>query len=98
MDDWDGKERRGTHNCVQEETIGKIKEFMENTKGMRSTITMIALAILIQVGTFLFLWGGLTNTVKNHDKSIDRIVAKLDKVKIVGYAIADETKFEGKVR
>ncbi|OGM12528.1 hypothetical protein A2V80_00845 [Candidatus Woesebacteria bacterium RBG_16_39_8b] len=78
--------------CTQEENIGKFKEFMENSKGLKATIFTIAVAILLQVGTFIFLWGGLTTIVKVHDKAIDRILGKLDNVKIVGYAIAGEKK------
>ena len=87
---WDGKERRGAHNCVQEETIGRFKEFMDSMKGLKATLFVIAMSVLIQVGTFLFLWGSLTETVKYHGKNIDQIMSKLDKVKIVGYAIAGE--------
>lgn len=46
------------------EVIGKIKEFMETTKGFKATITTVSVAIVIQVATFLFLWGSLTTTVK----------------------------------
>jgi len=77
------------HDCIQEENIGKFKEFMESTKGLKATIFTISLAILIQVGAFLVLWGGLTTTVKNHDKNIDRILAKLDNAKVV-YALTDK--------
>lgn len=76
--------------CIQEENIGKFKEFMENSKGMKATMFTIALAILLQVGAFLFLWGGLMTTVKVHDQAIERLVAKFDKLKVVGYAIANE--------
>jgi len=78
-----------THDCIQKENIGKFKEFMENSKGMKATMFTIALAILIQVGAFLVLWGGLTTTVKVHDKSIDRILTKLDNAKII-YAMPDK--------
>ena len=72
-----------TQPCIQEENIGRFKEFIENSKGVRGTLVMIAIAILIQVGTFLYLWGGLTTTVKNHDKNIDTILTKLNNIKII---------------
>ncbi len=72
------------HDCIQEETIGKFKEFMENTKGLKATIFTIAVTILLQVGSFLYLWGGQTEKIKN----IEKIVSKFDKIKIV-YAIGN---------
>ena len=74
--------------CSKEGEIGRLQEFMENSKGMKATMFTIVLAILIQVGAFLVLWGGLTTTVKNHDKNIDRILAKLDNAKVV-YTLTD---------
>ena len=68
------------HDCIQEEAIGKIKEFINNSKGMRGLLSGIVLAILLQVGTFLFLWGRLTYQVESHEKSITNICEKLDKV------------------
>lgn len=81
--------------CKWDEEIGKIKEFMSNTKGLKMTMFTISVAILIQVGAFLIMWGSLTETVKNHDKSINRILTKLDNVKIVGYAVAGERGEKG---
>ncbi len=78
--------------CDKEEFLGEVKEFIANSKGLKGTLFTIALTILLQVGTFLYLWGGLTATVKNHDKSIDRLVSKLDNLKVVGYAVANEIK------
>ena len=72
-----------TQPCIKEKEIGKLEEFMENTKGMKATMFTISVAILIQVGAFLVLWGGLTTTVKYHEKSINSILEKLDKVKII---------------
>jgi len=77
------------HECTQMEKIGKFPEFMDSVKGLRPTIYMITLAILLQVGTFLYLWGGLTTTVQGNVKSIERILTKLDNIKIVGYAYAN---------
>jgi hypothetical protein len=72
-----------TKPCDKEEFLGEVKEFIANSKGLKATMFTLAIAILIQVGTFLFLWGGLTTTVKNHDKSIDKMLTKLDNIKIV---------------
>lgn len=76
--------------CDKEEFLGEVREFINNSKGLKGTIFTIAVAILLQVGTFLFLWGSLTTTVKIHDKNIDAIMGKLDKVKLVGYALAED--------
>ena len=78
------------HECKQEETIGKFKEFMSEMKGFKATLFTIALAIILQVGTFLYLWGGLTTTVKNHDKLIETVSTKIDKVLAISYANAHE--------
>ena len=78
------------HECIQEGFLGQVKEFMKETKGFKATLFTIALTILLQVGTFLYLWGGLTTTVKVHDKAIDALVNKFDKLKVVGYAIAQD--------
>ncbi len=58
------------HECKKEEEFGRIKEFMENAKGMKTTMAMIGFAILLQVGTFLYLWGTLTTTVANNTKQV----------------------------
>lgn len=81
-----------SHECIKEEFLGRVKEFMENTKGYKATLFSLALVMLVQVGTFLFLWGGLTTTVKNNTEDINTILTKFDKVKIVGYAYADNGK------
>ena len=93
------------HECHQEENIGKFKEFMNNTKGLKATLFTISITILLQVGTFLYLWGGLTTTVnKNTDylwndlspktlentRNIDRILAKMDSIRFVTSAEAKE--------
>lgn len=72
-----------THDCDKEEFLGEVKEFIANSKGLKATMFTLAVAIAIQVGTFLFLWGGLTTTVQSHTKDIDKILTKLDKVKMV---------------
>ena len=71
------------HECSQMEFIGKTREFIESMKGLKATLFTVSLAILIQVGTFLYLWGGLTTTVETNVKTIDKILTKLDSVKIV---------------
>ena len=80
MEKWNGIERRGEHNCVQLETMGRVKEFIENSKGLKATMFTISFAILLQVGAFLYLWGSLTTTVKVHDTAIASINGKLDKL------------------
>jgi hypothetical protein len=68
--------------CKQEKAIGRLEEFMENTKGLKATIFTISLAILLQVGTFIYLWSGQCTTlsycvewIKTED-NIRRIDAK----------------------
>jgi len=83
------------HDCKQEETIGKIKEFIGNMKGMKAMLGTIVVAIAVQVGTFLFLWGSLTTTVnKNTEfvwgelkmqttentRNIDKILSKFEMI------------------
>lgn len=70
--------------CKHDEFIGRAKEFMshmdsfvQNLNGLKTTLFTVALAILIQVGTFLYLWGGLTTTVNYHTKSIDAMLHKM---------------------
>jgi hypothetical protein len=92
------------HTCIKEGFLGEVKEFMNSIKGFRTTLATMALAIVLQVGTFLFLWGGLTTTVnKNSDQiwnkltpvaernatNIEKILTKLDAIKFV-YAVEKE--------
>jgi hypothetical protein len=87
-----------TDPCTKEEDIGMFKEFMHNYKGVRTVLAGVVVAIILQVGTFLYLWGGLTNTVaKNSDyiwgemtlstrentRNLDRLMAKLETIKII---------------
>jgi hypothetical protein len=81
-----------THECRQEETIGKFKEFIDNYKGVKTTLFTVALAIILQVGGFLFLWGRIVEKVDAHEKSIDYLVKKLDKVQLIGVAEANDLK------
>jgi hypothetical protein len=75
-----------THDCTKEEEIGRIKEFIEGMKGLKATLFTISLAVLLQVGTFLYLWGGLSNTVQYHDKTIEKILTKLDTIVSIAHA------------
>ena len=54
--------------CIQEENIGKFKEFMNNYKGVKASMFGIVVAIVLQVISFSFLWGTLTATVKQNTK------------------------------
>lgn len=72
------------------EFMGKVKEFIDSNKGTKVLQYSIVGVIIVQVGAFLVMWGSLTTTVKAHTKDIDKILTKLDNVKIVGYAIAGE--------
>jgi len=78
------------HECNHEQTIGRFKEFMEATKGIKATLLIMSLTIAIQVGTFMYLWGGLTETVKRHDITIEKVCSTLDGIRLVGYAVAEE--------
>ena len=79
-----------SHECSKEEFLGQVKEFMHSFNGMKTTMLTLSFAIVLQVGTFLFLWGGLSTTVKYHDEMINKILAKLEVVKVIGYAVAGE--------
>ena len=71
------------HECTKEEFLGQVKEFMINFKDMNVTTKAIVIAIITQIAVFLVMWGGLITTVKQNVKDIDRILAKLDSIKIV---------------
>ncbi|CAK0754887.1 conserved hypothetical protein [Azospirillaceae bacterium] len=88
------------HECSKEDFLGRVAEFMDNMKGFKATLFAIALAIVLQVGTFLYLWGGLTTTVaKNSEqiwckltptadqnaKNIAILLEKFKNVKLIGY-------------
>lgn len=77
------------HECLKEEFLGRVSEFMEGMKGLKATLFTVSIAILIQVSTFLYLWGGLTTTVGYQGKALDKICEKLDKVKVIGYVYAE---------
>jgi hypothetical protein len=94
------------HDCKQEGFLGEVREFIRESKGLKATMFAISITVLIQVGAFLVLWGGLTTTVKTHDKTlesnsqeikaqaknIDRILGKLENINIVGFAYAKGDK------
>ena len=84
--------------CIQQEKIGRFEEFIENTKGMRTAIAGIIVAIIIQVMAFLFMWGGLVNTVnrnteylwkdlsvstRENTRNLDRLMTKLEGIKFI---------------
>ena len=71
-----------------------MKEFIDSCKGFKGILITLAITILLQVGTFLFLWGGLVTTVKVHDKNIDDLTAMLKDIKIVGVVYAKGEKGE----
>ena len=68
-------------NCIQNETIGKIKEFIDGMKGFKATLLVMSITIVVQVGSFLFLWGGLTTTVGYHDRSITKLEVQVDSLR-----------------
>ena len=82
-----------TYNCEKEGELGEIREFIKGMKGLKATIFTISFAILLQVGMFIYLWGGLTTTVQWHDKALlkhdsqfESLCAKLDKITMIAYA------------
>ena len=88
------------HECIQQEFIGKAKEFMNSSKGNKPILWSLIFTMLIQIGTFLYLWGALTQVVnKNNDylwgsvttglnentRNVDKILTKLENVRLVAY-------------
>ena len=69
------------HDCIQQQEIGKIKEFMDSIKGVKASIFIMTITIAVQVGTFLFLWGGLTTTVTFHDKTLTKLEIQVDSLR-----------------
>jgi hypothetical protein len=55
-------------NGQQDENLGRLNEFVDSIKSIRTNLFGIVIAILLQVGGFLWLWGGLTTTVKADNK------------------------------
>ena len=79
-----------SHDCVQQGFLGQVKEFMDNTKGVRIQLGAVVIAIVFQVVTFAFLWGGLTNTVSTHEKNISFLMNKFNNIRLIGYVNAEE--------
>ena len=94
--------------CIQEEFLGRVKEFMSDFKSMKSQMTGIIVAIIAQIVIFGFLWGQLTGTVsknseylwgdittstKENTRNLDRLMTKLEDIKFI--AIRGETGLQG---
>ena len=75
------KELTMEHTCIKENDWGKVHEFMNSIKGVKASMIMVSFAILIQVGTFLYLWGGLSTTVGFHDKQIVKLEGQVELLK-----------------
>lgn len=58
------------HDCKQEGFLGQVKEFMQNSKGVKTLQWTMAGVIVVQVGAFLVMWGGLTEVVKKNTDQI----------------------------
>ena len=84
-----------SHECSQVGFLGEIREFISNSKGLRLQMSGLVLAIFLQIATFAFLYGKLTNTVDRNSDDITRILAKFDNVRIVGVAVAGEQGIQG---
>jgi len=67
-------------------------------KGWRMAIIGILITVITQVGAFLFMWGGLTNTVnknssylwgeltdsaRENTRNMDRLMVKLENIKLI---------------
>lgn len=86
------------HLCNKEEFLGEVKEFMQNSKGMKTLQWSMAGVVIIQVMAFLVMWGSLTTTVKKdtaqlwdrtipmvteNTRNIDKILEKLQVIRII---------------
>jgi hypothetical protein len=95
---YQGAERRSTHECIQVKDIEELKNDMKSNRNLKSWLASIIVVILVQIGTFLYLWGGMNEIVaKNTDyiwndltpevrqttRNVDKILAKLDHIKII---------------
>jgi hypothetical protein len=91
-----------TQPCEQKEEIGRIKEFIEGTRSVRNvligSIITLTIAIIFQVGAFLFMYGSLDSTVKKNTdylwnditsatrentRNLDKLMVKLDSIKLI---------------
>ena len=76
----------------------EIENHITEGKGWRFAIIGILITLMTQVGAFLFMWGGITSTVqKNSDyiwgeltsmtkentRNLDRLMSKLEDVKVI---------------
>jgi hypothetical protein len=95
------------HDCIQQEKLGAIEEFIKSMKSTRGVLWTIAIAIVLQVGSFLYLWGSLTTTVKKNTeymwgtlsvqttentRNIDKILTKFEMVMLTKNAHAESVK------
>jgi hypothetical protein len=86
------------HECIQLRVIGKIEEFMQESKTIKIQLMGIATVIITQIIVFGFLWGTLTNTVnknseyiwgdltistRENTRNLDRLMAKLEDIKFI---------------
>jgi hypothetical protein len=86
------------HECIQQETLGKFKEFIDSIKGFKIVLFSMAGTIILQVITFAFLWGCLTTTVSSNTEhlwknitprveantaNIDKILGKFELIKVI---------------
>lgn len=78
------------HECKQENFLGQVKEFINNTKGMRIQLGAIVLTIVVQIGGFLFYAGGQKEVVSQLQKTTANLDSKFSNVKLVGYVNAAE--------
>ena len=74
-------------------SIDDIKKHIEHGQAWRMSIVGVFIVIIIQIGTFVYLWGGVTEIVKKNTdhlwktvtpqitentRNIDKILAKID--------------------
>lgn len=48
----------------------EVENHLKESKGWRTLMTSLVVAMIIQVGTFIFMWGRLTMQVEYHEKQI----------------------------
>jgi hypothetical protein len=79
-----------SHECKWDVEIGKFKEFMESSKGTRALQWSMLGIFIVYLGTFLILWGGMTEKVKNQGDDIKFFKDKFSNIKLIGYVNAEE--------
>ena len=77
--------------CKWDVQIGKFMEFIDSQKGTKALLFSVIGVIVIQIGAFLIIWGGMLSTVKTHDKNIDFLMNKFNNIKLIGYVNAEPT-------